>query len=490
MTIGINQAPAATVSVPAVSGKSGKSGAKGQDSGSTFGAVVGLPGTKGKGGEMTSSAGIGLQKPEKLAQQKTPAASSEQGQPRWLRPGAQFDKVIDVALKATTDEADASGETLPEEDSAGTDPDGATDTRSAKAVGDPLSAIMMASRLETRGEQSGNAKAGSEKSDTTGMSSAREATAAKLPLEGDAASLAEAARAARSAEGKEQSTAANFRLPGQVSGEMATLSVARTDVKNAAKSAAASLTVSLSQATTVGDATADGADAAIPSVGDDFRQSLEAGSRGRQQADTSGRRSDGKAERVTVVNQQNIPAPIAQSPVSTASALANQLAADTGWREAAAPSFRPLAAQPNLSSAHTLKIQLNPAELGVVTASMRFSGEQLTVEIQVENGDAYRRLSADSETIVKSLRAMGLDIDRVTVQQPQVASQSVTRTDSSAMASGFAPRDQQSFGSAGSGGNGETSGGQRSARDGNDGAYGTSDGASTSSNRSGSDLYI
>ncbi|RJG44084.1 flagellar hook-length control protein FliK [Mesorhizobium sp. DCY119] len=482
MTIGINQAPASAGSVPVVSGKSGKPGAKGQDSGSTFGSVVGFSDTKGKDGEMASSSAIGLHKPENAARQKTPAASSEQGQARWLRPGAQFEKVIDVALKGTTEETDASSETLPEDDAAGTDADSATDTRSAKAVGDPLSALMVASRLEARGEQSGNAKSGSEKSGATGTSAAT-----KIPLEGDAASLAEAARAARSAEGKEPS--ANFRLPGQVSGEMATLSITRADLKNAAKSTAASLTVSLSQATTLGEA-AEGADAAIPSVGDDLRQSLEAGGRGRQQADTSGRRSDGKAERVTVVNQQNIPAPVAQSPVSTASALANQLASDTGWREAAAPSFRPLASQPNLSSAHTLKIQLHPAELGVVTASMRFSGEQLTVEIQVENGDAYRRLSADSETIVKSLRAMGLDIDRVTVQQPQVASQTVTRTDSSAMASGFAPRDQQSFGSAGSGGNGETSGGQRSARDGNDGAYGTGDGASTSSNRTGSDLYI
>jgi len=488
MTIGINQAPATPITVATAPGKSG---AKTRDGDVSFGSVVGFPkpGAKGKGGEMATSSTIGFPNPEKRAPQKNAVAASEDGQTRWLRPNAPFDKVIDgeFALKSS-DRSGSAEETLSDDGSA----DDATTERLAKPGGDPLSAIMIASRLEARGNQHDESKGGAAGSGTPAAPSDHESAARKILIDGDAASLAEAAHTARGADGKDpNANVANFRLPGQVSGETVTGSIVRTDAKpdtkNAAKSAAASLTVSLSQATVAGEAAAE---PATSSIGDDLRQSLEGGNRDRQQADTSGRRPDGKAERVTVVAQQNITAPTAQSPVSTASALATQIASDTGWRAAAAPSFRPLAAQPNLSSAHTLKIQLNPAELGMVTANMRFSGEQLTVEIQVENGDAYRRLSADSETIVKSLRAIGLDVDRVTIQQPQIASQSVVRADSGATASGFAPRDQQSFGSAGSGGNGQASGGQQSARNNNDGAYGTGDAASTSSNRAGGDLYI
>jgi chemotaxis protein MotD len=481
MTIGINQTPAALTSIATTPGKSN---AKTRDGDVTFGSVVGFskPGAKGKGGEMASSPAIGFPNSEKRVQQKNTIAAPEDNQARWLRPNAPFDKVVDGEFSLQTEQSDTE-EPLP---------DDATPDRLTKTSGDPFSAMMITNRLEGRGNQHGEGKAGSAGSGAPTVPSDRESATPKIPVDGDAASLAEAARTARGADGKDpNANVANFRLPGQVSGETVTGSIVRTDAKpdtkNAAKSAAASLTVSLSQATVAGEAAAE---PATSSIGDDLRQSLEGGNRDRQQADTSGRRPDGKAERVTVVAQQNIPAPVVQSPISTASALATQIASDTGWREAAAPSFRPLAAQPNLSSAHTLKIQLNPAELGMVTANMRFSGEQLTVEIQVENGDAYRRLSADSETIVKSLRAIGLDVDRVTIQQPQIASQSVVRADSGATASGFAPRDQQSFGSAGSGGNGHASGGQQSARNNNDGAYGTSDAASTSSDRAGGDLYI
>ena len=46
----------------------------------------------------------------------------------------------------------------------------------------------------------------------------------------------------------------------------------------------------------------------------------------------------------------------------------------------------------HLRSAQSLKIQLHPAELGMVTATLRFAGEQLSIELQVENHEAYQRL--------------------------------------------------------------------------------------------------
>lgn len=203
----------------------------------------------------------------------------------------------------------------------------------------------------------------------------------------------------------------------------------------------------------------------------------------------SGRVAEWKGERVNIIAQQNIPAPAAQPAASTASSLVAMLSGDAGWREAAATSFQPLAARPPLSSAHSLKIQLHPAELGMVTASLRLSGEHLTVELQVENQDAFRRLNADSEIIVKSMRALGLDIDKVTVQAPQFASSAQARTDISASSSSAMARGQDMSGQAGSGG-GADSGGQQPGRSGNETSRGTGNGASAVPDRPGGDIYI
>ncbi|WP_274627864.1 flagellar hook-length control protein FliK [Arvimicrobium flavum] len=73
------------------------------------------------------------------------------------------------------------------------------------------------------------------------------------------------------------------------------------------------------------------------------------------------------------------------------------------------------------SAPHSLKIQLRPIELGVVTATLRMAGDTLTVEMMPENIEAYERLNLDSDAIVKALRGIGLQVDQVTVQQPQVA---------------------------------------------------------------------
>ncbi|MCR4264801.1 flagellar hook-length control protein FliK [Nitratireductor sp. ZSWI3] len=66
---------------------------------------------------------------------------------------------------------------------------------------------------------------------------------------------------------------------------------------------------------------------------------------------------------------------------------------------------------------HTLKIEIHPAELGPVTARLRMVADQLTVDLQVETAEARHRLNTDSEAIVKALRSLGYDIDRVSVQQ-------------------------------------------------------------------------
>ncbi|MBU2145602.1 MAG: flagellar hook-length control protein FliK [Alphaproteobacteria bacterium] len=166
--------------------------------------------------------------------------------------------------------------------------------------------------------------------------------------------------------------------------------------------------------------------------------------------------------RVTVISEQMMPAP-AQS---TSLSLATTLAASGVLK----PESIRIAAEAlpiGMTPAHSLSIQLHPAELGMVTASLKFVGDQLSIELQVENNEAYRALQTDSESLVKSLRGMGYEIDRVTILQPAAASSTQTRPDGAgAGAQQFTGSGQQSnAGSSASGGggtNGQQPGGAQS----------------------------
>jgi hypothetical protein len=65
---------------------------------------------------------------------------------------------------------------------------------------------------------------------------------------------------------------------------------------------------------------------------------------------------------------------------------------------------------------HTLKLQLNPASLGSVTAVLKLSGEELTVDIKVQTAEAYRQLSDDNQAILKALRAQGFGVEQISIQ--------------------------------------------------------------------------
>ncbi len=82
---------------------------------------------------------------------------------------------------------------------------------------------------------------------------------------------------------------------------------------------------------------------------------------------------------------------------------------------AAAQSSEPIYQTAQPKALNTLKIQLNPAELGVVTATMKLNGDNLQVQLRVENIDAYRMLSEDSSSIVKALKGQGFGIDQINV---------------------------------------------------------------------------
>ncbi|RWE30690.1 MAG: flagellar hook-length control protein FliK [Mesorhizobium sp.] len=201
------------------------------------------------------------------------------------------------------------------------------------------------------------------------------------------------------------------------------------------------------------------------------------------------------AARIDVVSERSFPAP-PQAPMSQAALnVIGAISADGGLNQAL--STASATAQLTGSVAvptHVLKIELHPAELGMVTAHLRLSGEQLSIELKPETHDAYRRLSSDSEAIVKSLRGLGFEVDKVTILQPSVAVPSTTRTDTTASVSAAPGRDPSSFqpgnSSGGNGGAGGQQSGQQSARGSHDEAQAHGRAASPSRELAGGDIFI
>lgn len=165
------------------------------------------------------------------------------------------------------------------------------------------------------------------------------------------------------------------------------------------------------------------------------------------------------ASRVSVMSEQSIPAPAAPGGSTTANALAMAIASEAPSRATLASAVQqPHASTQNAPGAHVLKIQLRPVELGTVNASLHLVGEQLSVEIQVENAEAYHRLSADRETILSALRGLGFEVDQLTIQTPQQPS---ARGDNSTAFTGSGAREQAASQSGGSGGDGGGAGNGR-----------------------------
>lgn len=197
------------------------------------------------------------------------------------------------------------------------------------------------------------------------------------------------------------------------------------------------------------------------------------------------------AGRVDIVAEQSFPAP-AQSPMNqTTSALIDALASDNGLRQAVStPSTTAQTAGSVAVPTHILKIELHPAELGMVTASLRLAGEQLSIELKPETHEAYRRLATDSDAIVKSLRGLGFDVDKVTILQPSIAVHASVRSDASNSQPMPQGRDQSAFQPGNSSGNNAGSGGQQSGRNRNDDAQEFGRPGVPVRERAGDDMFI
>jgi len=167
----------------------------------------------------------------------------------------------------------------------------------------------------------------------------------------------------------------------------------------------------------------------------------------------------GQANAVHIVSERSFPAPAAPSVGSTVANLAQVLAAARS--QAATPAA--FAQHPTVAvPAHTLRIELHPAELGTVMASLKLSGDQLSVELKPDTAEAYRHLSKESDAIASSLKKLGLDVGTVTIMQPSLALTAAARADTGNQASVMPGRDGAQFQQGTSGGGGSDSGGRQS----------------------------
>jgi chemotaxis protein MotD len=110
---------------------------------------------------------------------------------------------------------------------------------------------------------------------------------------------------------------------------------------------------------------------------------------------------------------------------SNSAVVTSALSGDKEW--AAAMRSNAALGSPDPAAAtgkvvNTLKIQMNPIDLGLVTAHMRLSGDQLSVDLKVQSAEAYRQLSNDQGKMMDALRAQGYAVDRITVSMSPAAS--------------------------------------------------------------------
>lgn len=132
------------------------------------------------------------------------------------------------------------------------------------------------------------------------------------------------------------------------------------------------------------------------------------------------------------------------TPEPNATALTTAIKADPTWTQAlhAAQSSDLSGLGNTVSEVNTLKLQMNPENLGNMVATLRLKGEELTVELRVDSVEAYQQLSADHDDIVKGLQDQGFSIDKVTVQL-NAADRTNTGADRDMARQGQAQRDAE-----------------------------------------------
>ncbi|PLT86618.1 chemotaxis protein MotD, partial [Sinorhizobium medicae] len=130
----------------------------------------------------------------------------------------------------------------------------------------------------------------------------------------------------------------------------------------------------------------------------------------------NGRSSVGsRAEAVTVLEARRY---LGLAVNENASSVTSAIAGDSGWAEALQSGSampKPEAWSQAGKTLNTLKIQMHPVDLGMVTATLRLKDDELQVDLKVETGEAFRQLRDDQSEMVKTLRAQGFTVDQVNI---------------------------------------------------------------------------
>lgn len=117
---------------------------------------------------------------------------------------------------------------------------------------------------------------------------------------------------------------------------------------------------------------------------------------------------------ISSVSVQTVPAPSLELHTPSRIVIA---ALSENAPEMARPVAATVMQQQSAEPMRILRIQLHPLELGMVTAKLSLQSGTMAVELQAETREATARLAADSQDIVRSLRGLGIEVDRVTVTQ-------------------------------------------------------------------------
>lgn len=192
-----------------------------------------------------------------------------------------------------------------------------------------------------------------------------------------------------------------------------------------------------------------------------------------------------KVETATVLEARRY---LGFSPDSNATTLAKAVKAEPTWTSAlqAVQNADMSGLADTVKEVNTLKLQMNPENLGNMVASLKLKGDELSVEVRVDSVEAYHHLSGDHDEIVKALQDQGFSIDKVTVQL-NATERTDTGSDRDMARQGQAQRDEQG-GQSNRNGNGGREGNQPgwTARDGQEN---TSGDRSSDAGRSGN-IYL
>ncbi|MGI2032566.1 flagellar hook-length control protein FliK [Rhizobium panacihumi] len=151
---------------------------------------------------------------------------------------------------------------------------------------------------------------------------------------------------------------------------------------------------------------------------------------------------NGNAENVVVLDSRRF---LGFGQSANGAALTAAMSDDKTW--AAAMTSGASLGDPLASSTgnvvNTLKLQLNPHDLGSVTATLRLTGETLNVHLTVENHAAYRQLNDDSSGMIEALRSQGFSVDQVTISVASTSQSDTSSQQQQGQQSGQASAQQQ-----------------------------------------------